>query len=383
MTKRRAAGEGSIRKRSDGRWEGRYVAGHDECGKAIRKNVLGKTQAEVREKLHRAIEESKRLDVNRTDEYTVGKWVETWYEIYSRPHIRESTQKYYRRFIGRHIVPMLGDKKLTKLTSRDIQRMYNEVLEHGRVRDRQRLKNPGMSAAYVRGLHTMFHNCLERAVKERLLLRNPSDDCIPPKLQRKEMKVLKPENLSAYLKAAEELGVLPMFFLELSTGLRKGELTALMWSDLDMKRKTLRISKQAIGLDGGGIKIAPPKTETSIRTIAISQEVLEQLIAEHEKHPDSPYMFPSPRTGELYHPDSIANLHKKILKRAGLEPIRLHDLRHTFATLALQNGVDIKTVSWMLGHYDAGFTLRTYTHATFQMQEEAAATMGKLMAKNI
>ncbi len=164
-----------------------YVAGHDENGKPIRKNVLGKTQAEVREKLHRAIEESKRLDVNRTDEYTVGKWVETWYEICSRPHIRESTQKYYRRFIEHHIVPMLGDKKLTKLTSRDIQRMYNEALEHGRVRDRQKLKKPGMSALYVRGLHAMFHNCLERAVKERLLLRNPSDDCIPPKLQRKEI----------------------------------------------------------------------------------------------------------------------------------------------------------------------------------------------------
>ena len=94
-------------------------------------------------------------------------------------------------------------------------------------------------------------------------------------------------------------------------------------------------------------------------------------------------MFPSPRTGEMYHPDSIKNLHEKILKRAGLEHLRLHDLRHTFATLALQNGVDIKTVSGMLGHYDAGFTLRTYTHATDKMQEEAAATMGKLMAMSM
>ena len=107
------------------------------------------------------------------------------------------------------------------------------------------------------------------------------------------------------------------------------------------------------------------------------------LLAEHEKHLDNPYMFPSPRSGEMYHPDSIVNLHRKILKRAGLEPLRLHDLRHTFATLAIQNGVDIKTVSGMLGHYDAGFTLRTYTHATDRMQEQAAATMGKLMAQSM
>jgi len=229
----------------------------------------------------------------------------------------------------------------------------------------------------------MLHGCLDRAVKDRLLLRNPADDCIPPKLVKKEMKVLKPEHLGAYLKAAEELGVLPLFFLELSTGLRKGELTALLWADLDTERKTLSVNKQAVGVKGGGVKVSPPKTETSVRTLSISQEALEHLLAAHAKRPDSPYMFPSPRTGAMYHPDSIVNLHRKILKRAGLEPLRLHDLRHTFATLALQNGVDIKTVSGMLGHYDAGFTLRTYTHATDRMQEQAAATMGKLMAQSM
>jgi integrase len=356
---------------------------NDESGKAIRRNVLGKTQAEVKEKLRQAIESAQGLDVGKADDYTVGRWVETWYELYSRPNIRESTQRYYRRFIDRHILPMLGDVKLTKLTGRQIQKMLNEVREHGRIREAQKEKDPGMSDSYVRGLYTMLHGCLDRAVKDRLLLRNPADDCIPPKLVKKEMKVLKPEHLGAYLKAAEEQGVLPMFFLELSTGLRKGELTALLWSDLDVERKTLSVNKQAVGVKGGGVKVSPPKTETSVRTISISQEALEQLLAEHGKHPDNPYMFPSPRTGEMYHPDSIVNLHRKILKRAGLEPLRLHDLRHTFATLALQNGVDIKTVSGMLGHYDAGFTLRTYTHATDRMQEQAAATMGKLMAQSM
>ena len=110
---------------------------------------------------------------------------------------------------------------------------------------------------------------------------------------------------------------------------------------------------------------------------------LDLLVREHEKHPDNPYMFPSPATGEMYYSDSVVKLHEKILKDAGLEHIRFHDLRHTFATLALQNGVDIKTVSSMLGHYDAGFTLRTCTHATRQMQDQAAETMGSFMAQEM
>ncbi len=108
------------------------------------------------------------------------------------------------------------------------------------------------------------------------------------------------------------------------------------------------------------------------------EPAVDLLIREHEQYPNNPYLFPSPITGEMYYPDSVAKLHEKILKDAGLERIRFHGLRHTFATLALQNGVDIKTVSSMLGHYDAGFTLRTYTHATCQMQDQAAETMGEL-----
>ena len=381
MAKRRASGEGNIRKRKDGRWEGRYVAGHDASGKPIRKNVLGKTQAEVRAKLRLAIEAVETLDVARAGEYTVEKWVRTWYELYSKPNIREKTQKYYETFIDRHIIPMLGGIKLEKLTGRDIQRMYNEVRAHGRIRTAQKDSNPGMSASYVRGLHMMMHNCLNRAVKERLILRNPTEDCIVPKVEKTEMKILKPEDIGAYLREADRRGVMAMFYLELCTGLRKGELTALLWEDLNVEAKTISVSKQAVGVKGGGVKITRPKTETSIRRIAIPQQVVDLLTAEHEKHPDSPYLFTSPVTGKMYHPDSIVNLHKKILKGAGLEHIRLHDLRHTFATLALQNGVDIKTVSGMLGHYDAGFTLRTYTHATDRMQEQAAATMGALISQ--
>ena len=381
MAKRRANGEGSIRKRNDGRWEGRYTVGYDpNTGKRIIKNVLGKTQAEVKAKLKAAVEQAQQVDVIRADDYTVATWLRTWYELYSKPNVRPSTANYYHRSIEQHVIPRIGGIKLSQLTSRDIQKLYRDLQENGRLREVQRAKKPGLSNATVRGIHMMLHNALDRAVKERLILRNPTEDCIIPKIEKQEMKILHPEDMSAYLQAADNHGVLPMFYLELVSGVRKGELVALLWDDLDTASRTISVSKQA-AVRNGEITISRPKTETSVRRISIPQEAIDLLIQEHEKHPDNPYMFPSPKTGGMYYPDSVVNLHKKLLKDAGLEHIRFHDLRHTFATMALQNGVDVKTVSSMLGHYDAGFTLRTYTHATRQAQDEAAEKMGSLMAQ--
>ena len=247
-----------------------------------------------------------------------------------------------------------------------------ELMESGRTNRKSGHGNPGLSSATVRSLHLMLHNALNRAVKERLILRNPTEDCIAPKVQKFEMQILQPEHIKTYLDAADKRGLLPMFYLELVSGLRKGELTALLWSDLDITNRTISVSKQYVKNPNGELTLSRP---------SISQEAVDLLVAEHKRHPNNPYMFPSPITREMYHPDSTVKLHKKILKDAGLPHIRSHDLRHTFATLALQNGVDVKTVSSMLGHYDAGFTLRTYTHATRQKQDEAAQTMGSFMAQ--
>ena len=155
-----------------------------------------------------------------------------------------------------------------------------------------------------------------------------------------------------------------MFYLALVSGLRKGEQVALLWDDMDAANRTIFVSKQHVRNPNGELTLSRPKTETSVRRESISQEAVDLLIQEHSKHSDNQYMFPSPATGEMYHPDSVAMLHEKILKDANLEHIPLHGRRHTFATVAIQNGIDVKTVSSMLGHYNAGFTLLTYTHAT-------------------
>ena len=190
--------EGSIRKRKDGRWEGFYTASYDpETGKQKLKNVLGKTQAEVKEKLKKAIADSQRLDMNRSGTHTVKSWVKMWYEVYAEPRLREKTKDYYLNYIDKHIIPELGDIKLDKLTTIQIQKFYNDLQKNGRVQRYKHieLKEKGLSVRVVHGIHTLLNNCLEQAVKERLLLVNPARGCKLPKMEKKEMKVLPQEKI--------------------------------------------------------------------------------------------------------------------------------------------------------------------------------------------
>lgn len=383
MAKRRANGEGNIRKRKDGRWEGRYTAGRDPAtGKPIYKNVLGKTQAEVKEKLKKAIEDSQQLDMSRSRSYTVESWIRLWYEVYAEPRLREKTKEYYLNYIDNHIVPGIGKIPLDKLTTIQIQRFYNDLQKNGRVQRYAhiKLKDTGLSVRVVRGIHTLLNNCLEQAVAERILLINPAQGCKLPKLEKREMKILPQEKIGPYLMEADKRGLLAAYYLELTTGLRRGELLALLWSDLDIAAKTISVTKQVNRIKGE-LVVSQPKTQNSVRTLAIPQQAVDLLIKEHRKHPSNPYMFPSPKTGTMFDPDSFRHTHDKILKAIGTEHIRFHDLRHTFATLSLKNGVDVKTLSGALGHYSAGFTLSTYTHATAEMKRDAADTIGSVISQ--
>ena len=141
----------------------------------------------------------------------------------------------------------------------------------------------------------MLHNALDRAVKEKLILSNPTENCIIPKIEKQEMKILHPDHISAYLNAAERRNALPMFYLELVSGLRKGELVALQWSDLDEANCTISVSKQASWDTEHQLILSRPKTGNSIREVSIPQDAVELLKQEHAKHPSNPWMFPSGR----------------------------------------------------------------------------------------
>ena len=380
MAKKRANGEGNIRKRSDGRWEGRYTAGHDPVtGKRITKNVLGKTQAEVREKLRRTIEETRGLDVARAGEYTTGQWLEVWFNDYAMLKVRPSSHQTYRGYLDHHIKPYIGNIPLTKLSSLDLQRLYKKLLSDGRVDRIESKKQPkGLSAKTVRNIHQIISSALKLAVEQKLIARNPAEGCALPKVERKEMQTLPVEQLTSFLREAKESGVYEMYYIDLATGLRRGELLGLKWSDIDLEKGDLRVQRQIGRIDGKIIEM-PLKTKNAYRTLPLSTEAIDVLMQQRIKTGNSEWVFPSPTGGPLS-PDSVLHMLHRVLKRAGLPKVRFHDLRHTFATLALQNGVDIKTVSGMLGHFSADFTLDTYAHVTTSAKREAAKTMGNILS---
>lgn len=381
MTKRRANGEGSIRKRKDGRWEGRYTAGRDpETGKAIYKNVLGKTQAEVKEKLKRAIEENTQLDFSRAGEYTVGQWMDVWFENCAKVKVRPSSHQTYRGYIDHHIKPYIGDIPLGKLTTLDLQQLYKKLLSSGRVERTESKKQPkDLSPKTVRNINQVISSALTFAKEQKLIISNPAGGCSLPKLEHREMKTLTAEQLQSFLREAKESGVYEMYYIELATGLRRGELLGLKWEDIDLTTGTIHVRRQVARINGEIVE-APLKTKNSYRTVSIGEDAVGILIEQKEKS-HSEYVFPSP-TGGPISPDSVLHMLHRVLKRAGLPQVRFHDLRHTFATLALQNGVDVKTVSGMLGHFSAGFTLDTYAHITTQAQRQAANTMSSILSNS-
>ena len=379
MAKKRANGEGNIRKRKDGRWEGRFTAGHDpSTGKQVIKSVLGKTQAEVKEKLKKAMEDAQKVDFTKTGKYTVGMWMDEWFENVAKIKVRASSHQTYRGYIDNHIKPSIGNIPIEKLTTMDLQKFYRKLLTKGRIERIESKDQPkGLSAKTVRNINQVISSAMDLAVAQKIIPANPTNACALPKIEHQEMQTIPAEQLQVFLLEAKATGVYEMYYIELATGLRRGELLGLKWQDIDWKNGIIKVRRQVARVDGQ-IKEAPLKTKNSYRTVTISQQAIE-VLKEQKKKTNDTYVFPSPNGGPIS-PDSVNNMLKRVLERAGIPKIRFHDLRHTFATIALQNGVDIKTVSGMLGHFSAGFTLDTYAHVTTSAQKEAAQTMGNVLS---
>ena len=212
-------------------------------------------------------------------------------------------------------------------------------------------------------------------------LTDPTDGCALPKVEHKEMKTLPVEQLTSFLQEAKDSGVFELYYVELATGLRRGELLGLKWEDLDLDRGSLRVRRQIARINGEVVE-APLKTKNAYRTLPLARDTVDVLMQQKKKVGSSPWVFPSSIGGPMS-PDSVLHMLHRVLKRAGLPRVRFHDLRHTFATLALQNGVDVKTVSGMLGHYSAGFTLDTYAHVTTSAQRQAAEAMEHVLSGSL
>jgi len=377
MAKRRASGDGMVRRRESGHWEGRIVVGHKRNGEPIFRSVYGKTQKELLEKLHREIVAYEGVELTEDSLMTLGAWLDRWLDEYAQNAVRRTTLDNYRGMAER-VKRELGDRQISSVTSEDVQRMYRRLREHGRAHPDEE-HGAGLSASTVRHIHAMLHLALDAAVRQHIIVWNPTVPATPPKAENREMRVLSERELDAFLAAIRKDEVWhDFFYTEITTGLRRGEICGLRWEDFDEKHGVLHV-RRTLHTEDGRLVTGATKTGSGTRDILLADSTAE-LLQKRRESSYSEWIFPDPTRPERpLSPNAAYNRLKTVLASAGLPDIRFHDLRHTFSTHALKNGVDAKTLSAILGHTNASFTLDTYTHVTGDMQKCAAEIVGGFM----
>ena len=380
MAKRRKRGGGSVHLRKDGRWEGRVVVGYDDKGLPITKNVLAKTKTACLDKLKLPKEScGEKPSEDLHPDMTFGEWLDFWYQNYSKPKLRPKSQLDYENSIYRHIIPALGKILLVELTVNDLQQFYAQMKKSGRL-SRTQIYGEGLSDRMVRACHTRCLTALNRAVVDGLIRVNPAADCKLPSQAAKDMNILTREEMQRFLIQAKEEGYYELFLLELATGLRRGEVLALQWDDLDFKTGALEIQRQVYRANGE-LVVSAPKTKAALRTIVLPPALLS-VLEEYHQQVDSRWMFPSPaKEDSPLDPATVRKRLQTILEHAGCKRVRFHDLRHLFVTTALENGMDVKTLSAITGHVSAKTTLNVYTHVTDTMRQTAAAKIDRGIGK--
>lgn len=374
MTKRRPNGDGMIRRRKDGRWEGRIIIGHKEDGKPIMKYITTKTQKELIERMTVLKEQYRGVDLTEEYNVTLKEWIDKWLVEYAEPSLRHSTVRGYKRY-ATQICERIGTIPLNRLTTAIIQGMYNDLKENGRETADQ-THGKSLADSSVRSVHMLLHEALEYAVRARMLPANPTLGTTIPKANYKDKTVLNSEQLDAFMEAIEkEPDWYDFFYVEITVGMRRGEICALKWEDFNEKEKTLYIRRTCTRGESGE-EIGDTKTSTGKRIVRLPESTY-QVLLRRKQTAVTEWIFPSLLDTTKHVASSAAYQKlKSILKSNNLPNIRFHDLRHTMATHAIKHGVDAKTLSGILGHTNASFTLDTYTHVTSDMKKDAAKIVG-------
>lgn len=307
-------------------------------------------------------------------EITLDEYLNRWLATAAKPKLREKSYRSYESLLRRYIRPVLGERILSTITPLDIQTACQQLIARG------------LSSRTVRYTHSVLRSAMRQAVRWRFLLQDPTEGTQLPRLGRREMHVLNAEQARSFLEAALKTHYGPVFAVALTTGMRPSEYLALKWSsDIDWDRGTVSVVR-TLERAKGSWRFADTKRDRSRRVIKLQKWVLENLKGLHARRPrpkcDTPeaadLVFTTP-AGRPIHSDKLAQRFKAILRQAGLPTLRLYDLRHTAATLALSAGVPPKVVAEQLGHASAAFTLDAYSHLLPHMQSEAAARVEGLL----
>ena len=330
MAKRRPSGDGMVRKREDGRWEGRIVIGHRENGEPLFRHVYAKTQKALLDKLHQNIECYRDVELTEDSRMTLGEWLDRWLTEYKAGTVRPGTLEGYRRYIEYYIKPQLGDKQISLISQQDIQRMYRRLKTEGRIHEHPEM-NHQLSDSMVRHIHSALHAALKDAVQAHVIPRNPTEGTTAPKPNYKPKRILTRAELDTFLAVVEQDEVWRDFFqTELMTGLRRGEICGLQWNDFDGEAGTLKVCRTLHSQRKGEYTVGETKTGKGMRTIILPKTVAD-ILRRRKADTISQWIFPDPVKPEDPVNPGSAYLHMKtLLRRAGLPSIRFHDLRHPY-----------------------------------------------------
>jgi integrase len=381
LSSKNANGSGNIRKRDDGRWEGRYTNGFDpKTGKMIRKSVYGKTQKEVRLKLARITTEIDDGTYIEPNSIKLSEWLQIWLRDYIG-NVKPSTVKSYTDHVNLNIIPYIGKTQLTKLSPAMIQSMYNTL---------QRQK--GLSAKTIKNVHGVLHRALTQAQKMGYIRLNPLNAVTLPRIEKPQIKPMEEEDLTRFLRAIKGNPYEQVFFVTVFTGLRQGEVLGLTWDCVNFEQNTLFINKQHGKVKGGKEYVFSSLKNDKPRMIVAADGVMGALKKQkaNQQHwaevageawNNADNLVFTTELGRYLSNQTVYLAFKKVVKSLGQENVRFHDLRHTFAVNSLKAGDDIKTVQENLGHHTASFTLDVYAHVTSGMKHESANRMEQYLQR--
>jgi integrase len=371
----RGHGEGSIYHRNDGRWAATISL---EGGK--RKTFYGKTRKEVQEQLKVALHEQQQGLLLSGPQQTVAQFLTQWVED-RKAAIRIRSHERYEELVRLHIIPVLGHHQLQKLTAQHIQAFYTKKL------------NEGLSPTTVNLLHSLLHKALDDAVRRGILARNVCDMVSAPSRAHYEIQPLSMEQAQQFLDAARGHPLEALFVLAITTGMRRGEILALKWQDINFAQNMLQVRRIFTRRPGNRYIEAPPKTDKSRRSILLAPMVVTLLKQHRTRQLEARRKAGSAwqehdlvfctTLGTPLNPNKVLDRFKALLQKAGLPEIRFHDLRHSAATILLSMEVHPKVVQELLGHNQISMTMDIYSHVLPTMQKDVVSKLNKALQGNV